>query len=372
MTHAAQSGKRSQAGFGQSPYMPEDVRQKSGGCCESEWGHFQALRRFALRLALVLSARRCIIWICAWLFVFGVIVLAARVAGLRTDVWPWLGLIGAGVTALAAVLYQMKRLPEAARVRAAYDRANRCGGLVMTQELGDVTAWFEFLGAPQVPRLRWRCVRPLGMFGLGLVFATVAVMLPDRFTRFVSGHPLEIGQVVEELQQEAQILAEEQLIPEEKASELQREMDRLKAESSGLDPQKTWEALDHLRQASRDAASRAAEDALGKLAGLAEAEAIATALQNAASAGLGADAVQSLAARLSALLESAGLPRDGLAAGFQSGADGLSAEQLDNLLGLIATNKCALSNMVAQLAQARLVDAKLFGPMSAARLLQRR
>ena len=122
------------------------------------------------------------------------------------------------------------------------------------------------------PALRWRGGRSFGLLAISLAFVGVALYLPDRFTAIASPHPLEIGKLVGELRAEVETLKQEKILEPKKADDLQKQLAGLKEKSSALDPNKTWEALDHLKEANSDLARQAAEEALNKTTSLAEAQ----------------------------------------------------------------------------------------------------
>ena len=111
------------------------------------------------------------------------------------------------------------------------------------------------------------------------LFAATTLMLPERLTKFSSHRPLEIGQIVGQLQLEVKTLAQEKIVDEKKAGDLQKQLAQLQQDSSSYDPNKTWEALDHIKQANSDAAKAAVEEAVTKTESLAQAETLARAME---------------------------------------------------------------------------------------------
>jgi hypothetical protein len=275
-------------------------------------------------------------------------------------VWGVLGFVPL-VTIVA--VREWRRLPPFSGVRANYDRLNSCGGVIMSEEAGDMTEWQPRLPQAAVPALKWRGGRTLGILGLAAAFVAVALLLPERLTRFAQNQPLEISQLVEELQTEVQTLEEEKILDEKKAAELDRQLSKLKEDSSGLDPNKTWEALDHIKQSNADAAQQAAEEALSKLTALTQAEAIAAALQMAADANLSEAVATAAALDLATMMKAAkleeGLLKGKIPAELLSNLDGLSKEEMEKLLRSIQFNKENFGKAVAKLANLRLIDAKL-------------
>jgi hypothetical protein len=325
--------------------------------------HAGALRSFAKKLALLLMVRGAVRWTTVWLFVWGVVVLAARFSGLLKGKWLAFGLLGCVPLALLAALHEWRRREAFSKIRAAYDDLNRCGGVVMSEEIADMSQWQEHLPPAAVPALRWRGGRSFGLLGLAASFAAITLLLPDRLATLRAQHPLEIGKLVGELKAEVQALKEEKILEEKKADETQKQLTRLQEQSSGLDPGKTWEALDHIKESDADLAQRAAEEAVNKLASLSAAQTLADAMNMAANDGMNQDTATRAAEDLAAMLKAAKL-EDGLLKGdippeLLSQLNGLTREQLQKLLGAIQFNKSNLGKAVTNLANLRLIDPKL-------------
>ncbi len=213
------------------------------------------------------------------------------------------------------------------------------------------------------PALRWRGGRAFGLLGLSAVFVAVALYLPIRLTALTGPRPLEIGQLVGELRAEVTTLAQEKILEPKQAEDLQKQLAKLKEQSSGLDPNKTWEALDHMKEANSELAKRAGEEALNKMSTLGAAETLASAMNSAADAGMNADTATQAARDVAAMLKSAKL-EDGLLKGeippeLLSQLDGLNKEELGKLLSAIQFNKINLGKAMTNLANLRLIDAKL-------------
>jgi hypothetical protein len=324
--------------------------------------HSQALAEFSRKLAILLMLRKAVLWTAIWMFVWGVVVLAVRMSGISGSDWLVWGVLGFAPIAIVAALIERQRLPSLSAVRANYDRLKECGGVVMSEEAADMSAWQGQVGNAGPPALRWKGGRSMGLFGLSGIFVAVALLLPERFTAIAAHRPLEIGQLVEELQVEVEVLEEEKILEENKAVELEKQLSQMREESSGLDPNKTWEALDHIKQANADAAKQAAEEALNKLTSLTQAEALASALQMAVDTGLNSEVATSAAIDLASMLKSAKL-EEGLLKGeippeLLSQLNSADKEQLQKLLSSIQFNKNNLSKTAGKLAQLRLIDPK--------------
>jgi hypothetical protein len=324
--------------------------------------HAQALQAFARKMALLLMLRGAVRWMTVWFFVWGVVVLAARISGTLGLKPLLIGLAGAIPAALVAAAMERRKVAAFAQVRAAYDGLNQCGGVVMAEEAAEMSAWHANLPQPSSPALRWRSGRSVGFLGLSIVFAAVTLCLPDRFTALAATRPLEIGKLVGELRSEVQTLKEEKILEPTKAEELQKQLARLKEQSSAVDPNKTWEALDHIKEANSDLSRQAAEEAVSKTTSLSEAQTLAAALQQASESGMGEDTATRAAQDLASMLKAAKL-EDGLINGsippeLLSQLNGMNKEDLAKLLDAIQFNKSTLGKTVTNLANLKMIDAK--------------
>jgi hypothetical protein len=211
-------------------------------------------------------------------------VLIARGLGLQQVPLSTIGVLGLVVAAIGSAVFQMRRLPTASAIRAAYDHFNSCGGIIMAEEAGDTTPWQTQVPS-SVPPVQWQATRSLILLSIAVVFVTTTLLLPTHYVRLGTKRPLEIGQLIQELKTEVDTLKDQKLIQEQKAIELLNQLSKLQNESSGFNPYKTWEALDHLKQSTSEAARQAAEEALAKLDTLAKVESLAIALQKAVEDG---------------------------------------------------------------------------------------
>jgi len=327
--------------------------------------HAQALHSFARRLKLLLILRAGVQTATIWFFVWGVVVLAVRIAGAQQTEWLALGTLGFVPLAIIAGARALSRQPAFTKVRASYDQLKACGGVIMSEEAADMTAWQAQIPATAAPKLRWHSRQAMLLLGVSAVFAAVTLLLPERLTRLSIRHSLEINQIVEQLQTEVKTLQQEKIVEDKTAEDLQKQLAQLKQDASALDPNKTWEALDHIKESDSEAAKQAAEEALTKLSELAQAETLAKAMEQAADSGMNADTATQAARDLASMLNAAKL-EDGILKGqippeLLSDLNGLNKEQLEKLMQALELNKSALGLTVSNLANLKLIDAAMLG-----------
>jgi hypothetical protein len=331
--------------------------------------HPQALLAFTHRLNRLLLFRVTVQMMTLWFFIWGVLVLAIKIYGAQNAGWLGLGVFGFLPMAVIAGIRERRRLPAYDKMRANYDRLNACGGVMMAAEAADMSAWLPHLPSPSVPRFRWRGGRVMGLLAVATLFVCTALLLPERLAHLLAHRPLEIGQIVEQLHAEVGALAQEKILPEQKADEVLKQLSQLQKDASAYDPNKTWEALDHIKQADADLAQQAAEEAERKTESMTEAETLAKAMQQAAQDGMEQATASQAAQDLASLLNSAkleqGLMATGLppeltqalaALGNSNGLSALSAEQLQQLIKALELNKGAMSMTMSNLANLKMID----------------
>jgi hypothetical protein len=322
--------------------------------------HAKALQSFARELQRLLALRLGVQLATIWFFVWGVVVLALRIFGTQNPFWLALGLFGIIPLVLFSTLRARRLQPEFSKMRANYDRLNACGGVIMSEEAADMGAWLAQLPEAAVPKFHWHSGRPLLLLCVAALFAATALLLPERLTRFAGHRPLAIGQIVGQLQAEVKVLAQEKILEDKKADDLQKQLSQLQKDSSSYDPNKTWEALDHIKQSNSDAAKQAAEEALQKTESLTQAETLAKAMEQAADNGMSAAEAATAAQDLASLLNAAkledGIFNDKIPPELLSSLNGLSKEQMDKLLSALELNKDSLGLTVSNLANLKLID----------------
>jgi hypothetical protein len=323
--------------------------------------HSQALHSFVFRLKLLFLLRAGVQMATVWFFVWGVVVLVVRISGAHQTEWLAFGVLGFAPLAIIAGARALSRQPAFARVRASYDQLKACGGVIMSEEVADMTVWQAQIPKAAVPKLRWHSRQALLLLVISAVFTTVTLLLPERLTRFSSHRSLEISQIVAQLQTEVKTLQQEKIVEDKKAEDLQKQLTQLKQDSSALDPNKTWEALDHIKESDSDAAKQAAQEALIKMTELTQAETLAKAMEQAADSGMTAEistqAARDLASRLNAAKLEDGILKGQIPPELLASLNGLNKEQLEKLLQALELDKNTLGLMVSNLANLRLVDA---------------
>lgn len=305
-----------------------------------------------------------------WFFVWGVVVLGLRFFGAKNIFWLTIGLAGIAPLALLAAWRAGKQRPSLTKIRASYDHLNACGGVIMSAETADVGAWFASLPDAAVPKFRWHSGRALLLLVVSTLFVATALLLPERITNFAARRPLEVGQIVQQLQAEVKVLAQEKIIDFQKANDLQKQLSQLENDSYGYDPSKTWEALDHIKQSDSDEAKEAADEAINKTTSLSAAETLAKAMEQAADSGMDTTTASQAASDLASMLNAAkledGILNSQIPPGLLAGLNGLNKEQMEKLLQALEANKGMLGMTISNLASLKMIDPALLAKLQAA------
>lgn len=335
--------------------------------------HAQALQSFARNLQWLLTVRFGVQMATVWLFFWGVVVLALRFFGVHNILWLTAGLLGVAPALLLAAWRAKKERASLSKIRASYDHLNECGGLIMSAETTDMSAWLGQLPEANAPKFRWHNGRALLFLSVSALFVAVALLLPQRLANFANRRPLEIGQIVQQLQAEVNVLKQEKILDIQKADDMQKQLSQLQNDALGYDPSKTWEALDHIKQADSDEAQQAAQEAINKTTSLTEAETVAKAMEQAGDSGMNATTASEAAQDLASMLNAAKL-EDGvlgvkLPPGLLAGLSGLDKEQLQQLLQSLEANKSLLSMSISNLANLKMIDPSMLAKLQMAGLV---
>ena len=328
-----------------------------------------SLQSFVRKVYAVMIYRTLLKWSVVWLMVSGVIVLIFRFTGeLPTSWWHWL--IGSWIILAGSAWFrESQHQPEPKQLRAAFDRQNQAGGLIMAAAEVDTRSWESKAGILALPIVKWNSSRIwLGNL-LAAVFLIACLLIPVKYASLISDPPLEISQQVEELHEQINVLESEYILPNDEAEVKREELDRVADQASGFNPSKTWEALDQLLHTNEQLAQGEAEDALSKLKAINEASLLGKALemlpeglknQKAMEEGLKhmGDLMQQLAKE--GALDPENLPPDlqkamGEAMKQLAKGKGPDAQQMKQLLEALENNQDQLKNLAKQLAQKGLI-----------------
>lgn len=322
------------------------------------------IRKFRSRLHFFCFLRRFLLLAAAWLFLSGTVALVLRIV----SPLPGDGLLAAVSGMLIpllvlAGLWERARLPSPSAVRAIVDARNRCGGLLMAAAETPIDpAWTARLPALDLPRVGWHGLRHAVLASVALLFAAFTLFVPIPAAVRPVASPLEIRQTVQELQSRVDQLEDKAAIESNKAVELREELAKLESGSSGTDPVKAWEALDHIKDMTSDAAKETLEKSVASMQNITKAQSLAEmamALEtNAASSELRADTLRELgdlvkSQDLAAWLGGANIPRDLLDA---AALGQLTPEQLKMLSNLLKDGNLDLQNKLVDLSNLKWVQ----------------
>jgi hypothetical protein len=310
-----------------------------------------AIRRCRRRLALLLVLKYALPLATVWGFVWGTTVLALRAAaGMERKPLLW-GLAGLAACLAAAIALARRRMPSATAIRALLDEQSGCGGLLMAGAERELGGWRQKMPTLRLPRVQWDGRRAAMLLAIAAGFVLLAFLAPQGLADLTATSPLEIDREIARLIAQIALLKGESILTPERADMLKDKLAELREHSSGKDPARTLEALDHLRNLAGEAARAAAENHTRRSERLGEAEALAEMLR------LGADMIsprlkREMTAQLTGLLDKSGLDVKQL-------AERLDPEALTKLAEELRSGKLDLASQVEKMHKAGLIDAEL-------------
>jgi len=185
--------------------------------------------------------------------------------------------------------------------------------------------------------------------------------VPVRFGPAQPGRPLDVDKEVEQLAADIETLKKEEIIEQSRMESLQQELDSIKADASGQDPAKTWEALDHLQQTIDNTAQEAAERLAASAQKLAQSQALAEAMTDRSVAmdnKLMTESMKELSELTGQAAADGKLFEDGLSQelldGLKTGS--LTSDQLKQLAAALGQRKGEIAKRLKELRDARLID----------------
>jgi hypothetical protein len=313
----------------------------------------KAIQRFRRHLAVLFVLKFALPLATVWGFVWGTAVIALRAAGVERKPLLW-GLTGLAVCLAAALLRVRRHLPSATTIRALFDEQSGCGGLLMAGAEQELGGWQQRMPVLQSPRLRWDGRRAGTLLAIAAGFVLLSFLAPQGLADLRFDSPLEIDAEIGRLLQQIAVLKGESILEPKRAEMLAEKAGQLRDRSSGKDPARTLEALDHLRNLTQEAAKHAAEQSAKRGQHLSEAHTLAEALLRNADL-LDPQLMKEVLAELDGLVAKDGLPPEIMQALRQQKID---PEELKKLTGALRGNMDKLIRRMEKLQMAGLIDAE--------------
>lgn len=299
-----------------------------------------------------------------WTFAWGIAVLVLR-AAVGTGRMPLLwGLAGLVVVIAVGAWRTRRNWPSATAVRALLDEQSGCGGLLMAGAEQELGGWGQKLPALARPRVHWDGRRSVNLFLIAACFVLLSFLAPQGLADLANRTPLEVDRDVSRLLEQIALLKSEGILDPERADTLQEKLASLLEASSGKDPTRTLEALDHLRQLTGESAREGVEARARGRERLAEAAALADLMQRAADL-IGPGLKKEALADLAGLLDKHGPELQSLAHHIDPDllkamqAKLLNPEQMRDLREALRDSKADLLMQAEKMHKAGLIDAEL-------------
>lgn len=313
----------------------------------------KAIERFRRHVSVLFVLKYALPLATLWGFVWGTAVIALRAAGMERKPLLW-GLMGLAACLAAALLRARRHMPQATTIRALFDEQSGCGGLLMAGAEQDLGGWRERLPVLQRPCLRWDGRRAGTLLAIAAGFVLVSFLAPQGLADLGFDSPLEIDAEIGRLLKQIALLKGESMLESKRAETLAEKAAELREHSSGKDPARTLEAVDHLRKLTQEAARQAAEQSTQRGQRLGEAQVMAEALLRNADL-LDPQLMKEVLAELDNMVGKDGLPPEVMEALRQQKLD---PEQLQKLAGALRGNLGKLVGRMEKLQKAGLIDAE--------------
>ncbi len=212
----------------------------------------KTIRRFRRHLATLFVLKYALPLATVYAFVWGTAVLALRAAaGVERKPLLW-GLAGLVVCVAAAIVLARRRMPYATAIRALLDEQSGCGGLLMAGAEQELGGWRQRMPPLTPPRLRWDGRRNGTLLAIAAGFVLLSFLAPQGLADLRSGSPLEIDQEIGRLLQQIALLKGNRSSSRSGPRCLRKNWRICSKHSSGKEPARTLEALDHLRKHGRE------------------------------------------------------------------------------------------------------------------------
>ena len=112
----------------------------------------------------------------------------------------------------------------------------------------DTTKYTNRTNKLTAPNLKLKNPKPIVLFITALAFIIAAGFVPQRQTTAFANQKLNIDKDIENLKEQLKTLDEENIITDRQIQEFEKKLDDIKKDSTGTDPVKTWQALDHMKE----------------------------------------------------------------------------------------------------------------------------
>jgi hypothetical protein len=313
----------------------------------------KAIQRFRRHLAALFVLKFALPLATLWGFVWGTGVIALRAAGVERQPLLW-GLVGLAACVMVALLRVRRHLPPETTIRALLDEQSGCGGLLMAGAEQDLGGWQQRMPVLHAPGLRWDGRRAGTLLAIAAGFVLLSFLVPQGLADLRFDSPLEIDAEIGRLLQQIALLKGESILESKRAETLMEKAAQLREHSSGKDPARTLEALDHLKNLTQEAARQAAEQSTRRSQRLGAAQTMAEALLRNADL-LDPQLMKEVLAEVEGLVGKDGFPPELMEALRQQKLD---PEQLKKLTGALHGNLGKLMGRMEKLQMAGLIDAE--------------
>ncbi len=250
----------------------------------------EVINRLRANIAVAIFMSWLVPALTVWLFIWGMGALALRLTIGLPLTYLWVVFAGFALTTVITAIVAIMRRPSSESITAILDAKNNCGGLLMSGGEANIDAWQEEIPMLKLPTPKWRNRRAWILFFSAALFVAISLLIPDRALTSISSTSLEIGNLIDEMEAQIDLLEEIDVLDEVYAKELKTELKALEEDASARDPIKTWEALDSISRMAERSAREAAEEMAASMEDISLASDLAEGLDKIMSGEFGLDA----------------------------------------------------------------------------------
>jgi NADH dehydrogenase/NADH:ubiquinone oxidoreductase subunit G len=221
-------------------------------------------------------------------FTGGFVLLVCHSAGTTSTLFERVVLgLSFALPPLSAAIARRRKLPEKnelTKILAAQNGMAVSGLLASYGEM-DIKEWRDAPFSTAVPSIKITYRKRPAILAIGVLFLFGSLVVPKMLPDSVNSHGLDISGDREELEERIEMMREENIIEEKKAEELERQLKEIATQAEGDDPEKSWEALDHLSNNLDAKALEAEEETNSRLEKIELVEAVANSVMRSAESG---------------------------------------------------------------------------------------
>ncbi|MCK5843576.1 MAG: hypothetical protein KAG97_02640 [Victivallales bacterium] len=317
----------------------------------------EKVRRLEIELRNLRSRLSIAIFADAWLssaaiavFAGGGVLLVFHAMGVSSSALEFSVLAIVFLAPLAHALFLLRRRsPDKRFIAVLLAATDGCAdsGLIAAYGEANVEKWLDSDFQLKPPQVILEFQRRALVLALGVVFLLGASFMPKILPDKTIASGLNISSDRASLKERMEMMEKERILENERAEELRKQLEEITVDAEGDNPEKTWEALDHLSDKLDESAVKAEEKTINQMTNVDLFETVAAKVSE--SAELDPTAVESALKGLDELLmKSGGFPPE-LRKMLKNFEGKFSADNLKKLLSKLGLTRKKLERLLEKI-----------------------